>query len=140
MDRRPLNSIMFLLIHDVLVNVHGGGFTGFKFHYVSINSYAFKYKFFNDLLSFKFHYVSINSRKMLRNNTSGVCFKFHYVSINSKLKNISNGEQTALNSIMFLLIHAIGYIKILPVSVFKFHYVSINSLMSLHLILLFSLL
>ena len=54
-------------------------------------------------------------------------FKFHYVSINSKLKSILTGEQAALNSIMFLLIHANSLNIEMCNSVFKFHYVSINS-------------
>ena len=117
---------MFLLIPIVIRPSSAQSFH-FKFHYVSINSDAIKSR--NYISSgFKFHYVSINSTTKDYVEAIRNAFKFHYVSINSKFIHNSSGKKgTALNSIMFLLIHAASSGILSEQYTFKFHYVSINS-------------
>ncbi len=58
--RNALNSIMFLLIPQKW-RIYEQSNANFKFHYVSINSFA-RSQSSSDTIIFKFHYVSINSR------------------------------------------------------------------------------
>ena len=124
-DRISLNSIMFLLIPQCkLCTVRA---------VLALNS-----------IMFLLIQLTGTQKRIQKIN-----FKFHYVSINSKLKSILTGEQAALNSIMFLLIHEplvfcnFAYLPLNSIMFllirctvecfthllpgFKFHYVSINS-------------
>ena len=77
----PLNSIMFLLIHNISNSELARRI--FKFHYVSINSENQDREIPNELYAFKFHYVSINSLFSIAAFFKRLYFKLHYVSINS---------------------------------------------------------
>ena len=77
----PLNSIMFLLIRQVLA-LYPDAKIVFKFLYVSINS-TVGFEEGEAPPGFKFLYVSINSCAKSFIFCSILSFKFHYVSINS---------------------------------------------------------
>ena len=81
----------------------------------------------HNVYPFKFHYVSINSFAVLSSGIGKSYFKFHYVSINSELSADRLMIPAALNSIMFLLIRSSFNAATVTLSNFKFHYVSINS-------------
>ena len=78
----PLNSIMFLLIRQVLA-LYPDAKIVFKFLYVSINS-TVGFEEGEAPPGFKFHYVSINSLSDIWASIRERNFKFHYVSINSR--------------------------------------------------------
>ena len=58
----------------------------------------------HNVYPFKFHYVSINSFAVLSSGIGKSYFKFHYVSINSEVRPEAYEHEYTLNSIMFLLI------------------------------------
>ena len=103
----PLNSIMFLLIRQVLA-LYPDAKIVFKFLYVSINS-TVGFEEGEAPPGFKFHYVSINSCAKSFIFCSILSFKFHYVSINSLMQVVVDPVVRTLNSIMFLLIPSLRF-------------------------------
>ena len=119
-----LHSTMYLLILTACNPVLCGSV--FTFHYVSINSTAYRFCT-PPVFGFTFHYVSINSSRLLWRGIRGNSYLHStmYLLIRSgyycKLEWKRN-----LHSTMYLLI--LGATKVnISNNEFTFHYVSINS-------------